>query len=69
MVFLPCTEHACTLTQDQGGGRKGHSAINQALQLVAESNLVQILKPHDGTRYLGVYVTMNGSTKPMESRL
>jgi len=38
--FLPRTEKANTLTLDQGSGRKGRSAIDQAMQLVAESELV-----------------------------
>jgi len=42
--FLPRTEHARTLTPDQGGGRKGRSAIDQALQLVAESELVCLIQ-------------------------
>jgi len=40
--FLPRTENAHTLTPDQGGGRKGRSAIDQALQLVAESEIVRM---------------------------
>jgi len=38
--FLPCTENAHTLTLDQGSGQKEQSAINQALQLIAKSELV-----------------------------
>ncbi len=40
--FLPRTEHAHTLTTDQGGGRKGRSTIDQALQLIAESELIRL---------------------------
>jgi len=37
--FLPKAEHAKTLTLDQGGGQKGQSSINQALQQVAEMEI------------------------------
>jgi len=30
---------------------------------------IQILRPHEGTRYLGIYVTSSGTTKPMEVQL
>jgi len=40
--FLPKSEAAQTLTHTQGGGRKGRSAIDQATQQVAETELIQL---------------------------
>jgi len=45
--FLPKAEQANTLTPDQGGGRKGRSAIDQALQQVAETEIINLNQnPH-----------------------
>jgi len=30
---------------------------------------IPVLKPHEGTQYLGVYLTSNGDTKPMQHQL
>jgi len=38
--FLPRTEEAGTLIDEQGGGRKGRSAIDQATQQIVETELV-----------------------------
>jgi len=38
--FLPRTETAGTLTYAQGGGRKGRSAIDQAVQHIVENEIV-----------------------------
>jgi len=40
--FLPKAKQANTLTPDQGGGRKGRSAIDQALQQVAETEIINL---------------------------
>jgi len=40
--FLPKTEKAGTLTHAQGGGRKGRSAIDQAVQQVVENKIVHL---------------------------
>jgi len=40
--FLPKTEATHTLTPVQGGGHKGHSAINQATQQVVETEIVHL---------------------------
>jgi len=40
--FLPATEKAGTLVVAQGGGRKGRSAIDQAMQQVLETELVHL---------------------------
>jgi len=40
--FLPITEKAGTLAVEQGGGRKGRSAIDQAMQQVLETELVHL---------------------------
>jgi len=40
--FLPKSEIAKTLTPAQGGGRKGHSAIDQATQQVIETEIVTL---------------------------
>jgi len=40
--FLPRTEEAGTLATEQGGGRKGRSAIDQATQQVVETELVHL---------------------------
>jgi len=37
--FLPKAKSAQMLTPNQGGGHKGHSAIDQALQQVAEMEI------------------------------
>jgi len=45
--FLPKAEQAKTLTPNQGGGRKGRSAIDQALQQVAKIKITKLeQKPH-----------------------
>jgi len=40
--FLPNAKTAHTLTLDQGGGHKDHSAIGQALQLFSETEIIQL---------------------------
>jgi len=40
--FLPKSKKAHTLTLAQGGGHKGHSAINQATQQVVEMEFIQL---------------------------
>ncbi len=40
--FLPKTEKARTLAYEQGGGRKGRSAIDQATQQIVENELVHL---------------------------
>ncbi len=40
--FLPRTEKAGMLTYAQGGGRKGRSAIDQAVQHVVENEIVHL---------------------------
>jgi len=45
--FLPKAETAQTLTQDQGGGHKGRSVIDQALLQVTETEIVKLNQnPH-----------------------
>jgi len=40
--FLPKSEKAKTLTEAQGGGRKGRSAIDQATQQIVEAELIKL---------------------------
>jgi len=40
--FLPKSEQQSTLTPLQGGGQKGHSAIDQATQQIIEMELIQL---------------------------
>jgi len=40
--FLPKAEQNQTLTPHQGGGRKGHSAIDQALLQVIKSEIIHL---------------------------
>jgi len=40
--FLPATEQAGKLAQEQGGGRKGRSAIDQATQQVVETEIIHL---------------------------
>jgi len=40
--FLHQTEQSGTLNYAQGGGRKGRSAINQAVQHVVENEIVHL---------------------------
>jgi len=40
--FLPKTEEARTLVYAQGGGRKGHSAIDQAAQQIVETKITHL---------------------------
>ncbi len=40
--FLKCTELAGTLTNAQGSGRKGHSAIDQAAQHIVKTEIVHL---------------------------
>jgi len=40
--FLPKTEEAGTLTNAQGGGQKGCSAIDQAVQHIVETEIVHL---------------------------
>jgi len=40
--FLPKSEHAKALTSAQGGGRKGHSTIDQAMQQVIETKTIRL---------------------------
>jgi len=40
--FLPKMEHTGTLVYAQGGGRKGHSAINQVVQQIVENKIVHL---------------------------
>jgi len=40
--FLPRTESAGTLTYAQGGGRKGRSAIDQAVQHIVENEIIHL---------------------------
>jgi len=40
--FLPATELAGQLTQKQGGGRKGRSAIDQATQHIVETESIHL---------------------------
>jgi len=40
--FLPATEHAGALANEQGGGRKGRSAIDQATQQIVETESIHL---------------------------
>jgi len=40
--FLPKTEHAGMLAHEQGGGRKGRSAIDQATQQIIETEVIHL---------------------------
>jgi len=40
--FLPKTEKAGTLSYEQGGGRKGRSAIDQAAQQIVETEIIHL---------------------------
>jgi len=40
--FLPKSKEAKTLTEAQGGGHKGHSAIDQATQQIIEAELIKL---------------------------
>ncbi len=40
--FLPKSKQQLTLTPLQGGGHKGHSAIDQATQQIVETELIQL---------------------------
>jgi len=50
--FLPKAEAAKTLTPDLGGGRKGHSAINQVLQQITEMEITQLMQTPSITLFL-----------------
>jgi len=67
-----CQAAIYTWNPDKNGILRLHAQPNDD-QIIPDpqqpQEQLQILKPHEGTRYLGVYVTMNGSTKPMESHL
>jgi len=40
--FLPRTEEAGQLVHEQGGGRKGRSAIDQAMQQIVETEITHL---------------------------
>ncbi len=57
--FLPKTEAARQLVQEQGGGRKGHSAIDQAMQQVVETETTHLNQQTTLDLYLDLRMYFN----------
>jgi len=57
--FLPCTEAAGMLTVEQGGGRKGCSAIDQATQQIVETELIHLNQTSHIDMYLDLRTCFN----------
>jgi len=57
--FLPKTEALSTLTLAQGGGHKGHSAIDEAVQHIIETEIVHLKQQPMIDMYLDLQTCFN----------
>jgi len=57
--FLPKTEHTKTLVYEQGGGWKGHSAIDQATQQIVETETIHMNQQPTIDMYLDLRACFN----------
>jgi len=57
--FLPWTEQLGTLNYAQGGGRKGRSAIDQAVQHVIENKIIHLQQRSTLDSYLNLRTCFN----------
>jgi len=62
-----------TWTPDAAGILRLDTSVHHAIQIAPchqqPQQTIQVLKPNEGTRYLGVYVTCTGNTQPMQDHI